>query len=132
MAAIDIEKAKQEAKKQDLEEDAPAKKAVTRRYNDDDDKSDSKSGVNFTPVFGAGDKDYLLGIGRISGYKDVGKDSELSAHADVMASKFKGSGAKVSPIGIGVNYRKSFKKGGKVKSASVRADGIAQRGKTRA
>jgi hypothetical protein len=33
--------------------------------------------------------------------------------------------------GYGVRWKKSFDKGGKVNSASKRADGIAQRGKTK-
>jgi hypothetical protein len=36
------------------------------------------------------------------------------------------------PWSAGVSYSKDFKKGGAVKSASARADGIAIRGKTRA
>ena len=35
------------------------------------------------------------------------------------------------PWSAGVAYNKEFKKGGKVSSASTRADGIAQRGKTK-
>jgi hypothetical protein len=35
-------------------------------------------------------------------------------------------------LGDGTDYRSGYKKGGKVKSASARADGIAIRGKTRA
>mgnify|MGYP006287830479 CR=1 FL=1 len=46
-----------------------------------------------------------------------------------------GSGAGVDIEGIPMRLRpsggKKFKKGGKIKSASARADGIAQRGKTR-
>jgi hypothetical protein len=44
-------------------------------------------------------------------------------------------GGKISPAkvgrGYGLRFEKKFSKGGKVNSASSRADGIAQRGKTR-
>ena len=44
-------------------------------------------------------------------------------------------GGKISPAkvgqGYGLRFEKKFAKGGKVNSASKRADGIAQRGKTK-
>ena len=58
--------------------------------------------------------------------KKLSPDSSLEFYGE--RSK-KGMG---EPWTAGVNYRKEFKKGGKVKSASARADGIAIRGKTRA
>jgi len=57
--------------------------------------------------------------------KKLSPDSSLEFYGE--KSK-KGMG---EPWTAGVNYRKEFKKGGAVKSASSRADGIAQRGKTK-
>jgi len=57
--------------------------------------------------------------------KKLSPDSSIEFYGE--KSK-KGMG---EPWAVGVNYKKEFKKGGAVKSASSRADGCAQRGKTR-
>jgi hypothetical protein len=57
--------------------------------------------------------------------KKLSPDSSIEFYGE--KSK-KGMG---EPWTAGVNYRKEFKKGGAVKSASSRADGCAQRGKTK-
>jgi hypothetical protein len=79
------------------------------------------------------DKNFKGAGGRFSYTKDLDKDSSIQAYADLMAGKSTGQDAFIKPNKIGVEYRKSFAKGGKVKasSASRRADGIAQRGKTK-
>ena len=48
-----------------------------------------------------------------------------------MAGKPSGQDAFVKPNKVGLVYNKRFAKGGNVASASKRADGIAQRGKTK-
>ena len=69
--------------------------------------------------------------GRVSYNMPLDKTSDIEAYADVEARKRKGEKMSLSAPMIGLNYTKRFKQGGKVKSASSRADGIAQRGKTR-
>lgn len=88
--------------------------------------------------------------GRVSYKLPLDKQSELEAFANVEAQKRKGGrpslaiskggidpfemltggGFSASPM-LGIEYTRRFKQGGKVKSASVRADGIAKRGKTK-
>lgn len=69
--------------------------------------------------------------GRISYKLPLDKQSELEAYADIEAQKRKGEKLSLASPMFGIGYTRRFKQGGKVKSASVRADGIAQRGKTR-
>ena len=83
------------------------------------------------PQFLALDKNFKGVGGRFAYTKDLDKDSSIQAYADLMAGKPTGQDAFIKPNKIGVEYRKSFTKGGKVSSASSRADGIAQRGKTK-
>ena len=75
---------------------------------------------------GMGTKTKIPGVG--ARYrKKLSPDSSIEFYGE---KREKGMG---EPWSAGVNYRKEFKKGGKVKAktASSRADGIAQRGKTR-
>ena len=58
--------------------------------------------------------------------KKLDKDSSLEFYGE---KRDKNMG---EPWQAGVTYNRQFKKGGKVKSASERADGIAIRGKTKA
>ena len=69
--------------------------------------------------------------GRVSYKLPLDKESELEAYADIAAQKRKGQKLDFSTPMLGIGYTRRFKQGGKVKSASVRADGIAQRGKTK-
>lgn len=69
--------------------------------------------------------------GRVSYKLPLDKKSELEAYADIEAQKRKGQKLALSSPMFGIGYTRNFNKGGKVKSASSRADGIAQRGKTR-
>lgn len=97
-------------------------------------EDDDTSGFSVNPQFLSMDKNFKGLGGRLAYTKDLDKSSSLQAYADLMAGKALGQDAFVKPQKIGIMYRKSFAKGGKVKlsSASSRADGIAQRGKTRA
>jgi hypothetical protein len=69
--------------------------------------------------------------GRVSYKLPLDKESELEAYADIEAQKRKGQKFALSTPMLGIGYTRRFKQGGKVKSASARADGIAQRGKTK-
>jgi hypothetical protein len=97
------------------------------------EKEDDSGRFSVNPQFLSMDKNFKGVGGRLAYTKDLDKSSSLQAYADMMAGKPAGQDAFVKPQKIGVEYRKSFAKGGKVKSssASSRADGIAQRGKTK-
>ena len=82
------------------------------------------------PQFLVMDKAFKGAGARFSASKKLDKNSEISAYADLMAGKPKGRDTFVKPQKFGVEYRKTFKAGGKVSAAS-RGDGIAQRGKTK-
>lgn len=69
--------------------------------------------------------------GRVSYKLPVDKQSELEAYADIEARKRKGENLALTAPMFGIGYTRRFKQGGKVKSASARADGIAKRGKTK-
>lgn len=102
---------------------------------EEDKKLLGSSGMLPLQIMGAGGKDQFgsnLG-GRTSYRKQLDKDLDLEAYLEGAATKGKGASAKGEVTGGGVRVTKRFKKGGKVKasSASKRADGIAQRGKTR-
>lgn len=132
MPKIDIEKAIKAAVANLEEEETPAKRAAREIYNSQrQDYEDEDSGFRVPFVAGGGDKGYTFGVGRLEKSADLDKYGELTGYVDALAQKVKGDSAKVKPVGAGVRYRKSFKKGGKVSSASKRADGIAQRGKTK-
>ena len=69
--------------------------------------------------------------GRISYKLPLDKESDIETYADIDAQKRKGQKLALSTPMIGIGYTRRFKQGGKIKSASSRADGIAQRGKTK-
>ena len=94
---------------------------------------DVKSSDSFSlqPQFAALDKGFKGVGGRLAYDKELDKNSSIRAYADVMAGKAAGQSAFIKPQKVGLEYRRSFAKGGAVRSASARADGIAQRGKTR-
>jgi len=98
-----------------------------------ENEDDNAGRVSVNPQFLTLDKSFKGLGGRLAYTKDLDKTSSIQAYADLMAGKAAGQDAFVKPQKIGIEYRKSFAKGGKVKSssASSRADGIAQRGKTK-
>ena len=77
------------------------------------------------------DKSGVAAAGRVNYTLPVGKDSSIEAYADIEARKRKGEKLGLSAPMFGINYTRRFKSGGKVKTASARADGIARRGKTK-
>jgi len=77
------------------------------------------------------DKGGVGAAGRVSYTLPLDKTSEIEAYADLEARKRKGEKMAFAAPMIGLGYTKRFKKGGKVKSASARGDGIAKRGKTK-
>jgi hypothetical protein len=87
-------------------------------------------GFKINPQFLVLDKAFKGAGARFSASKKLDKDSEISAYADLMAGKPAGRDAFVKPQKVGVEYRRTFKKGGAV-SASKRADGCAVKGKTK-
>jgi len=124
--------------------------------------ADKDLDLSFDPQMLEGDKNFLVGAGRVSGKKKLSDEDELQAYADVMGMRAKGMGTKFSAPGVGARYKKQlspdssiefygekrqknvgepwsagvaynkqFKKGGKVSTASSRADGCCQRGKTK-
>ena len=95
------------------------------------DKEDDSGKFSATPQFLVLDKNFKGAGGRFSYAKDLDKNSSIQAYADLMAGKPAGQDTFIKPNKVGFEYRKSFAKGGKVASASSRADGIAQRGKTK-
>lgn len=90
-----------------------------------------ESDLRFSPSFVTLDKGFKGAGGRLSYKKDLDKDSSLQAYADIQAGKPEGQSFFVKPSKIGLEYRKTFSKGGRVSTASKRADGIASKGKTR-
>ena len=97
-----------------------------KRYQSGGELSDR---VRLDPQFVALDKNFKGAGGRLSYTKDLDKNSSIRAYVDAMAGKPEGQSAFIKPQKVGVEYRRSFAKGGV--TASKRADGIAQRGKTR-
>lgn len=114
--------------------------------------------VSVMPQYLSSDGKSLAGSARVTGRKALDDDSAVEAYADVAGMRNKDMGTKFSipsfgakyrkqlgpdssvefygekrPIDTraGIRYQKTFKKGGAVSSASKRADGCAQRGKTR-
>ena len=75
---------------------------------------------------------YFTGAGaRLTADKKLGKNTDLQAYADLIASKMADQDASLKAQKLGFTLTHRFAKGGKVSSASSRADGIAQRGKTK-
>jgi hypothetical protein len=85
--------------------------------------------VRLDPHFLALDKGFRGAGGRLSYEKNLDKNSSIQAYVDAMVGKPSGQSAFVMPQRAGIEYRRSFSKGGM--TTSKRADGIAQRGKTR-
>jgi hypothetical protein len=77
------------------------------------------------------DKSGVAAAGRVNYTLPLSKDSSIQAYADIEARKRKGEKLGLSAPTVGLNYTKTFKSGGKVRTASARADGIAKRGKTK-
>ena len=99
---------------------------LVEREERDQPKND---GVRVIPHFVAIDKNFKGAGGRLSYTKNLDKNSSIQAYVDAMAGKPSGQSSFISPQKVGVEYRRSFAKGGM--AASKRGDGIAQRGKTR-
>ena len=92
--------------------------------------TDKEIEYNVSPQFLVLDKNFKGAGARLSASKDLDKSSKIQAYADVMAGSPKGMDSFVKPQKIGIEYRKTFAKGGKV-SASSRADGCCVKGKTK-
>jgi hypothetical protein len=92
--------------------------------------TDKEIEYGVSPQFLALDKNFKGAGARLSASKDLDKSSKIQAYMDLMAGKPMGADGFIKPQKVGVEYRRTFAKGGKV-SASSRADGIAQRGKTK-
>lgn len=95
-----------------------------------EEKTPKESSLRFSPQFVALDKGFKGVGGRLSYTKDLDKNSSIQAYADAMTGKPSGQPAFLLPQRVGLEYRRSFAKGGAV-SASKRADGIAKKGKTK-
>ena len=95
------------------------------------DKEDSdKLTLGMQPQFLESNK-YFTGAGaRLTADKKLGKNTDLQAYTDLLASKMSNNEPSLKAQKIGLTLTHRFSKGGSV-SASSRADGIAQRGKTR-
>jgi len=105
----------------------------TSELKDEDKALLGKAGMGSLQIMGGGGKDkYGSGAGgRFLTRKQLGKNLDLEAYLDAVASKSKSAGTKGEITGGGIRLTKQFKKGGKVSSASKRADGIATKGKTK-
>ena len=103
------------------------------KLTEEDKKLLAKSGMGRLQVMGGGSaSEYGSGLGGRASYrKQLDKDLDLEAYVDASLSKPKESSAKGEITGGGLKLIKRFKKGGKVSSASKRADGIAIKGKTK-
>jgi hypothetical protein len=104
------------------------------KLTDEDKKLLAQSGMGRLQVMGGGSaSEYGSGLGGRASYrKQLDKDLDLEAYVDASLSKPKKSSVRGEITGGGLKLTKRFKKGGMVKSsASKRADGIAQRGKTK-
>ncbi len=103
---------------------------LNERSERDLDREPTKSdGLRAEPKFVTIDKNFKGAGGRLSYTKNLDKNSSIQAYVDAMAGKPAGQSAFISPQKVGVEYRRSFANGGM--TASKRADGLAQRGKTR-
>ena len=94
------------------------------------DMSQVREGVMYMPKYLSVDKDSQALGSKIIGTKKIGKNTALQGYYDVDTTNDKYEGLKNRRGGAGVTLMHSFAKGGKV-TASTRADGIAQRGRTR-
>lgn len=94
------------------------------------DVSELPEGVRYIPKYLSVDKESQALGSRIMGTKKIGKDTALQGYYDIDTTNDKFSGLKNRRGGAGIALMHNFSKGGKV-TASSRADGIAQRGKTK-
>jgi len=94
------------------------------------DMSQMPEGVMYMPRYLSVDKDSQALGSRIMGTKKLSKDTAVQGYYDVDTTNDKFNGVKNRRGGAGVTLMHSFAKGGKV-TASTRADGIAQRGRTK-
>jgi len=96
------------------------------------DKEDpDKLKLGMQPQFIEHNKYYTGAGGRLTASKQLGKNTDLQAYADLVASKMADQDASLKANKVGFTLTHNFSKGGKVSSASKRADGIARRGKTK-
>jgi len=100
---------------------------VTDSYDTDEEKKRLSAQLTNLNI----DKGGVGAAGRVSYKMPLDKQSELQAYADIEAQKRKGEKMSFGAPMVGLEYTRRFKGGGKVKSASARADGIAKRGKTK-
>ena len=77
---------------------------------------------NVSPQFLVLDKNFKGAGARLSASKDLDKSSKIQAYADVMAGSPKGMDSFVKPQKIGIEYRKTFAKGGKTYGPQVKFD----------
>jgi len=101
---------------------------VTNSYETDEEKKNRLLAQLTNVDIGPGG---VGASGRVSYKMPIDKESDIEAYADLEARKRKGEKISFASPMIGVGYTRRFKQGGNVKSASSRADGIAQRGKTK-
>ena len=94
------------------------------------DVSEMRDDLRVTPRFASINKDSQYLSGMVSGTKKLDKNTALQGHLGVDLSNDKYNGPRARGTNAGISLMHSFAKGGKV-TASTRADGIAQRGKTR-
>jgi len=91
---------------------------------------DSEIGIGASGHYAKGKQFKDAGVDRadVSYRKRLKDDSEIRARA---GANFNKQAGKTGIDEVSVEYEIPFKKGGKVSAASKRADGIAQRGKTK-
>lgn len=95
------------------------------------DTEDSKKlKLGMQPQFLESNKDFMGAGARLTADKKLGKNTDLQTYTDLMASKISNQDPSLKAQKIGLTLTHRFSKGGSI-SASSRADGIAQRGKTR-
>jgi hypothetical protein len=94
------------------------------------DVSEMRDDLRVTPRFASFNKNNQYLSGMVSGTKKLGKDTALQGHLGVDLSNDKYNGPRARGTNAGISLMHSFAKGGKV-TASTRADGIAQRGRTK-
>jgi hypothetical protein len=94
------------------------------------DVSQMQDDLRVIPSYASINKDNQFIAGKISGTKKLGRDTALQGYLDVNATNDRYNGLRGRGTGAGITLMHNFSKGGKV-TASSRADGVAQRGKTK-
>jgi hypothetical protein len=92
-------------------ETPPAKKSTSDKEVDSDIKFDAR------PLGGMMTKQQKALIGQLSATKQLDKDSSIRAYLNGALSKREGSSPQANLSGIGVEYRRTFAKGGGVNAA---------------